>query len=204
MYIPSSFAVTDLAVLHRTMADHPFATLVTSTDGLPEVTHLPLILDPSRGTYGTLIGHVARVNPHVGKLSDGSPSLAIFHGPHAYVSPAWYRTTPSVPTWNYVAVHASGVPRVLTSEDSVHAVLTRTTAAFEHPESPYRMDELPTTFLRQMARAVVAFEIEIEHLEGKYKLSQNRTADDRQGVVEGLSHGDEIERQVGELMKAHA
>ena len=203
MYIPSSFHETNLAILHQTMAQHPFATLIsTGDDGIPFITHLPLLVDTHRGDRGTLIGHVARANPHAAVLSTGRPTIAVFHGPHAYVSPTWYNATPSVPTWNYVAVHAGGVPRELTSEHDVHDLLSRTTAEFEPPGSAYGVDALPPLYLSQMAKAVLAFEMPIDRIEGKFKLSQNRSIADRRGVIEALSGSDDESRRVAELMRS--
>ena len=202
MYIPAAFEEMRTDVLHQTMRDHSFATLVsTAGDGLPVVSHLPLIVDPTRGDRGTLIGHLARVNEHADLLSSGRAVLAIFQGPHAYISPAWYETSPSVPTWNYVAVHAWGVPRIVSDAGEVRDLLARTTATFESALSPYQLDNLAPVYVEHLAKAVVAFEIPIDRLEGKFKLSQNRSIADRTGVIAALQQRDETSRQVASLME---
>ena len=109
MYIPKQFQIADTAWCHALMRAQSFAAMITADDaGVPFATHLPILVDPARGALGTLRGHVARANPHWRYLSAGRPTLVIFAGAHAYVSPSWYATHPSVPTWNYVAVHSSG------------------------------------------------------------------------------------------------
>ena len=113
------------------MRAHPFATLVSVADGAPFATHVPLLLDAERGPLGTLVGHVAAPNPHSAAFDERAQALAIFHGPHAYVSPRWYASGPNVPTWNYVAVHAIGRPRGIDDPARVRALLARTAAVFE-------------------------------------------------------------------------
>ncbi|QOV91450.1 FMN-binding negative transcriptional regulator [Humisphaera borealis] len=201
MYIPTAFAETRIDVLQNVIRDFPFATLITTTEApLPTISHLPLILDSRRSENGVVIGHLARVNPHAAALSQGRPTVAVFHGPHAYVSPAWYRTSPAVPTWNYVAVHASGVPQVVADPMRVREILLQTTAAFEAPDSSYQAADLPATFLATMAQAVVAFEMPIDRIEGKFKLSQNRSAADQEAVFATLNGGDAMGKAIANLM----
>ena len=201
MYIPAPFAETRVHALHAFVRAHPFATLVsTGDDGLPFASHLPLLLDGDRGANGTLVGHVARPNPQAAHLSAGREVLAVFHGPHAYVSPTWYQTAPAVPTWNYAVVHARGVPRVVDGPAEVRALLETTVRAFEAPGSPWSMDALPERYLESMAASVVAFELSIARIDGKFKLSQNRQPADRAGVIEALRTGDAERRAVAALM----
>jgi transcriptional regulator len=162
--------------------------MITTDDaGEPFATHLPILLDAERGPLGTLRGHVARANPHWRYLAAGRPTLTVFAGAHAYVSPSWYATHPSVPTWNYVAVHARGAPRRLEEPERVRELLVRTAALFEAGAAePWRLDAVPAEWAARMQRAIVAFELPIERLEGKAKLSQNKSAADRAGVVAGL------------------
>ncbi len=192
MYIPASFAETRPQVLREIIRTYPFATLIsTAPDGQPSVSHLPLLLDMSRGSSGLLIGHLARANPHATELATVGPLvLAIFHGPHAYVSPTWYETKPAVPTWNYAVVHVRGRVNVFRESGRVREILDVTVRAFELDDSPWQMSDLPAAYLQSMSAGVVAFEIEIGSVEGKFKLSQNRSAIDQAGVVEALSHGD--------------
>ena len=191
MYNPKHFQTEDIARMHDLMRRNSFAALVTQHDGAPFATHLPFLLDERRGPYGTLLAHVARGNPQWHDLAAGQPALAIFQGPHAYISPSWYGVAPSVPTWNYAVVHAYGTARLVDDRAELHAMLRALVdqheAAFERP---WQMD-LPEDYMDRMMRGVVGFAIEIARLEGKLKLSQNRGADDRRRVVEALDHGDD-------------
>ena len=201
MYNPKHFQVDDLAELHAMLEQFSFATLVTQHDGAPFATHLPLQLDRSRGPLGALIGHVSRANPQWQHLAAGQPALAIFQGPHAYISPSWYRSAPNVPTWNYLAAHATCAARIVDDPAEQRAMLARLVdsneAGFEHP---WRMD-LPDEYMDRMLRGIVGFELAIERLEGKHKLSQNRSADDRAGVIAALaSSPDPLAASVGDLM----
>jgi transcriptional regulator len=164
------------------MARHAFALLVTAREGACEATHLPLWLERERGPLGTLFGHVARANPHWRSFDGRTPALAVFSGPHAYVSPRWY-AEPGVPTWDYVAVHAEGVPRVVDDPEAVRALLVRLTDAYEGPGGHAA---LPEALVARLVKGIVAFELPIERLVGKRKLSQNKSAADRAGVVAGL------------------
>jgi transcriptional regulator len=198
MYIPAPFLETRTEVLHQLMREHSFATFITLADpAAPQISHVPLLLDADRGA---LIGHLARTNPQAADLTGGVPAIAIFHGPHAYVSPSWYQSAPSVPTWNYAVVHAHGVARATDDADQTLDVLRRTVTAYESPDSLWRMDDLPPTYLKAMADAVVAFEMPIARLEGKLKLSQNRTRTDRNRVIDALSAGDEAGKATAALM----
>jgi transcriptional regulator len=200
MYVPKHFDPADPAWCHALMARESFALLVsTGTDGLPFATHLPLLLDADRGPQGTIVGHLARANPHARLLAEGRPTLAVFQGPHAYVSPGWYATHPSVPTWNYVAVHATGRPRLVEEPARVTALLARMVATYEAGRAePWRFDALTEDYVAGMIRAIVAFELPIDRLEGKAKLSQNRPAVDQAGAIRGL------EATAGPLARATA
>lgn len=202
MYVPRHFQVEDVARCHALMRAESFALLVTiGEDGAPFATHLPVLLDADRGPLGTLRAHVARANPQQAHLGTGRPALVVFQGPHAYVSPSWYASHPSVPTWNYVAVHAYGVPGVLegAAARSLLADLVSTYEAGRQP--PWRMDALAPAYVDGMLRGIVAFEIPIDRLEGKVKLSQNRDARDRAGAVAGLrGTGDPLAHAVADLM----
>ncbi len=165
-------------------------------------THLPFLLHRTRGTKGTLIGHMARANPHRELL--GAESLVIFQGPHAYVSPSWYEDAPAVPTWNYIAVHAYGAPEIVDDAAEVRAVLARLIEVHEAGRSaPWQFESLPGDFIDGMVRGIVAFEIPIARLEGKWKLNQNRSAADRDGVIRALhAQGDPMAQAVAAAMEA--
>jgi transcriptional regulator len=205
MYVPRAFAESDLAELHASMRAHPFATLVSAAGGAPFASHLPLLLDEASGGLGTLLGHVARPNPHAAAFDDRTPALAIFHGPHAYVSPRWYAGGPNVPTWNYVAVHALGRPRRIQDAGRVRELLARSAALFEAgAKEPWTLEAIPEGYAAGLQRGIVAFEIAIESLQGKRKLSQNKSPADRAGVVAALrAAGDEQSLAVAALMEAH-
>ena len=204
MYIPRGFEVEDLTTLHGFIEAHSFATLVGALDGAPFATHLPLLLDRDRGEKGTIVGHVARANPH-GRLFDGkSPALAIFTGPHAYVSPSWYASADKVPTWLYTAVHAYGRPQATQDPLKVRALLERMVELYESGfAEPWRLSGQREAYLEGMQRGIVAFEMPIERIEGKFKLNQIKSEADRRGTAAGLkATGDAMAREVAELMEA--
>jgi transcriptional regulator len=187
MYIPKHFHTEDISQMHGLIRRYSFGILVTQQGGAPFATHLPFLLDERRGRYGTLLAHLARGNPQWRDLAAGQQALAIFQGPHAYVSPAWYGAAPSVPTWNYVAVHAYGTAKIVDDAGELRRMLGALVDEHEAGfAQPWRM-ELPEDYMDRMTRGVVGFEIEIARLEGKLKLSQNRGADDRQRVIEALA-----------------
>jgi transcriptional regulator len=193
MYVPPLFRQEDLPVLHDAIRRSGLATLVTlSPDGM-EANHVPMLLDPEPGPFGTLHGHLSRSNPQWQRAAGGSQALAIFLGPDAYVSPSWYVTKQEtgkvVPTWNYVAVHAYGPVRFFDDADRLLALVTRLTERHEAGRpAPWAVSDAPEEYVRGMLKGIVGFEIPIARLEGKWKMSQNRPAQDRAGVVEGLGH----------------
>ncbi|HWK45569.1 MAG TPA: FMN-binding negative transcriptional regulator [Stellaceae bacterium] len=203
MYVPAAFAADDPAELARLIRQNAFATVIsTGADGLI-ASHVPLLYRPDQGRHGTLVGHLAGPNPQVEAIRAGASMLAIFSGPHAYVSPGWYQTAPAVPTWNYVAVHASGHARAL-DDAAAAAVVAELAAVYEAGrDPPWRFADQPPAFLAGMLRGIVAFEIPIDRLEGKAKLSQNRGQADRAGVVQGLrAENDPGAQALADLMAA--
>jgi transcriptional regulator len=195
MYIPKHNQVTDHTLLFDLMQRFNFAILVTSHEGRPFATHLPFLIYPAVGEHGTLIAHMARANPQWRDFSSGSEALVIFQGHHTYISPSWYEAQPSVPTWNYVLVHAYGVPRLITDEQRVREILRVLVDKHEATyDEPWSMD-LPAEYLDKMQRGIVAFEIPITRLEGKFKLSQNRSEADQQRVIEALREATDQDAQ---------
>jgi transcriptional regulator len=188
MYLPSAFEITDAATLHDFVREHALATWATVADGQPLVNHIPFILDPQAGAQGTLLGHVARANPVWRALA---PSVFAFQGPDAYVSPSWYPSKrehgKAVPTWNYAVVHAHGTPELVEDRAMLRAILERQTRAHEAglPE-PWAVSDAPPDYLEQMLDAIVGIRVPVTRWQGKFKLSQNRSAADRQGVIRGL------------------
>jgi transcriptional regulator len=197
MYLPKHFAEDRLDVLTAFIAEHPLATLVTRTGAELLATHLPMLWDPEPAPFGTLSGHVARPNPHA---TTGGGSLAIFVGPQAYVSPSWYPSKrehgKAVPTWNYVAVHASGPLRPIDDAAWLRAFVTRLTERHEHalPE-PWHVTDAPEAYLASMLRGIVGVEMPVRRLEGKWKLSQNRSPADVDGTIDGLAGRDDPSAQ---------
>lgn len=191
MYIPPAFREDDLAALHGTMREARLANLVTATAEGLVATPLPLFLAPEEGPCGTLYGHLARANPQW-KLPVTGEAMALFMGPDAYVSPAWYPSKQEhqkvVPTWNYVAVHAYGPPEFFEDADRLFAVVSRLTELHEQPRAePWAVTDAPADFVRAQLRGIVGLRLPITRLEGKRKVSQNRSAADRAGVAAGLA-----------------
>lgn len=189
MYLPTVFREDDPAILREILRSHPFATLVTSRGDAPFASHLPMLYDEAGG--GRVWGHMARANPQWRDFEGGREVLAIFHGPDAYVSPTWYKERLHVPTWNYVAAHVYGRPR-LASEEELRALLGRMAEAFEAPRSPqWSMSSLPSDFVDDLCRGIVGFAIDVTRIEGKLKLSQNRDPEDRARVMASLGASDD-------------
>ncbi len=205
MYIPPAFKLAELPDVHRAMREARSATLVTATaEGLIG-TPLPMLVEGSEGQYGTLYAHLARANPQW-TLSPNSEAMAIFSGPEAYVTPSWYATKQEthrvVPTWNYVAVHAYGQVEFFDDADRLLDVVSRLTRLHEEarPE-PWAVTDAPADFIRSQLRGIVGLRIPITRLDAKRKMSQNRSAVDRTGVIEGLSQSDRPEdRHVASLI----
>lgn len=200
MYVPKLFAVEDLATLQGFMDEFNFATLVTERDGALTASHIPFSLDRSAEPYGTLHAHLAIKNPQLEDLRSGSQALVIFQGPHTYVSPSWYVKPENVPTWNYTAVHACGVPKIGDQAATVAHLKHLVNKHEKAFEQPWDFDP-SAAWIQRLLPGITAFEIKIEKLEGKFKLNQNRTAEDRAGVIEALSESDDPLRQaVARLM----
>jgi len=189
MYVPQYFLIKNIDICHRLIRDHGFGELITvDPEGASFASHLPFMLDPARGQFGTLTAHVARANPQWRHFASGRAALAIFHGPHAYVSPQWYGTEEAVPTWNYLAVHAYGVPQIIEDANEVLRYLRALSGAHEAANgTAWRMEGLPEDYLARMVKGLVAFETQISRIEGKAKLSQNRGEEDQLSVASALA-----------------
>ena len=186
MYVPPSFAVSDGRILESFISRYGFATLITSSSAGVIASHIPITLR-KRGDANCLIGHVARANNQWRTFDGHAEALAIFHGPHAYVSPTWYVTSPVVPTWNYAAVHVYGKPVASADRDFTRAALVDLVAKYEGTRgNPWRAEGLAPDVFDKFASAIVAFEMPIERIEGKFKLGQNRSREDRAGMLAGL------------------
>lgn len=192
MYNPTAFRQDDLTELHRQILDCRLATVVSQGANGLQASHLPLLLEPGEGQYGTLYGHFARANPQWRDLAEGAEALVIFQGPEAYISPSWYPAKAEhakvVPTWNYIAVHAQGRAEVFEDGERLLQLVSRLSDRHEAGRAqPWAVSEAPRDYLDAMLRAIVGFALPIERLEGKWKLGQNRSAADQAGVREGLA-----------------
>lgn len=201
MYTPAHFQIDDRDTLNAFMRQHSFATIVSHDGKVPQATHMPVLLNPTQGSHGCLLSHMARANPQWRHFDTSSEVLVIFTGPHAYISPAWYVTEPAVPTWNYTAVHAYGIPRIVTQHDRF-AQMLHDLIEFYEAERPNRWHgTLPAEFRDGLMKGIVGIEIEITRLEGKFKLSQNR-AQDAQSVIAMLENSpDQTDRDTAKMMK---
>ena len=189
MYVPPLHKEDRIDVLHDAIRRTGLATLVTLTqDGLI-ASHVPMLLDADPAPYGTLVGHLARPNPQArGAIGE---ALAIFQGPEAYITPSWYETKRAtgkvVPTWNYVTIHAYGTVEFFDDPERLRDVVTRLTERQEMPRAePWAVTDAPADFIDVMLKGIVGFALPISRLEGKWKMSQNRPAEDRAGVIAGL------------------
>ncbi len=183
MYLPEQFEETDPGRINSLLTGHPFGMLVSIADGEPFVSHIPFLFEQESGKKGRLLGHLARANPQLQHF--GKELLAVFQGPHAYVSPSWYGS-PGVPTWNYAVVHVKGKARLI-GEEALEALLERMTSmhesGMENPWQPVLEEERR----KKLFGMISGFEIEITEIRAKFKLSQNRSIEDRRRVAEALS-----------------
>lgn len=201
MYIPPHFAVSDRNSLYEFIEAHSFAILVSQHGEEPFATHLPFLLRRDEAPHGTLIGHMAKANPHW-QFADGKPVLVVFAGPHAYISPSWYEAENVVPTWNYVAVHVYGTLHTLHEPDALTGILNDSLAEFEVPESPWKFDP-SSDFAAKLRKQIVGFRIDITRMEGKWKLNQNHPRERREKVIRALrARGDSDSLAIADLMEA--
>jgi len=184
MYVPAHFSTRDDALVDELIDAWPFATLVSQRDGEPFATHLPLLRE-RRGDRMVLVGHVARANPHWRSLGSAT-SMAVFHGPHGYVSPRWYVSPNLVPTWNYGAIHCYGRARLVDDARDARAILAKLVDRYEGSGPDRWRMQLDPDFEAKLVAAIVAFEIDVERVEAKLKLSQNRVPADRDAMLAAL------------------
>jgi transcriptional regulator len=191
MYLPKSFEPPDVDALQQFVRAHPFGVLVTMTRRGLEGNHIRFLIDAEPAPYGTLRGHVARANPIWQEVQLWTDALVIFQGPDSFISPSWYpsklETAAVVPTWNYVVVHAHGHLRVIQDLHWLRAHVDALTNRHEQDrEAPWAVTDAPADYIQKMVGAIVGLEIQVARLTGKWKLGQNRTEQDRAGVVDGL------------------
>ncbi len=200
MYTPKEYEVTDRAKLFEFMQDNSFGILFSHTGDEPMATHLPFIIDGAAGEQGLIMGHMAKANRQW-RYADGQQVLVVFHGPHTYVSPTWYQADDTVPTWDYVAVHATGVFKALQDRSDSEEAVTRLTAQHEASQpQPWQMD-YTTAYANQRLKQIVAFQIDITSLQGKWKLNQNHPEERRRRVSKKLKTlGGEVNLQIAGLI----
>lgn len=198
MYVPAHFEEKRIELLHRVIRERPLGALVTLTAQGLNAEHIPFEIDPEPEPLGTLRGHVARANPVWRDFLSGVEALVVFQGPQAYISPAWYPTKEItgevVPTYNYVVVHGYGPLQVVHDREWLHALVTRLTTRFEAGrDTPWQVTDAPAKFIENQLGAIVGIEIALSKLIGKWKVSQNRSAVDREGVVNKLAESQDVD-----------
>jgi transcriptional regulator len=201
MYIPEAFRQPDTNKLFEFIENNAFGLLVSQVDGEPFASHLPFLLDRAALPHGSLLGHLALANPQW-RQAEGQNVLAIFAGPHTYISPSWYEAESVVPTWNYVAVHVYGTLHVIQDTETLGTILQAFVNRYEAGlPRPWQFDA-GSDFAKKMMKAVAGFRIEITRIEGKWKLNQNRPQEQRERVVRVLqTYTDENSLAIAELMK---
>lgn len=202
MYVPGHFQPPSEEELYLAMERYSFATLVSGSGSDLMASHLPLLVEREAGPRGMIVGHMARANPQW-QAAAGTTVIAVFSGPHAYISPTWYEAERVVPTWNYVAVHAYGPLELIEDPAKAEALLGRTIDVYESAfPRPWQLNE-PPEFTSRLVDQIVAFRIPIDRLEGKWKLNQNHPAERRQKVIAALEQqGDENSTAIAALMKS--
>ena len=200
MYLPKYYEVTDGPKLFDFMKNNSFGILFSHTGDEPMASHLPFIIDEHSGENGLILGHMAKANRQW-RYADGEQVMVVFHGPHTYVSPTWYQEEESVPTWNYVAVHSTGVFKATEDPSVMQEMVERLTVQHEASQpQPWEMD-FGTDYAEQMMKRIVAFQIEITSLQGKWKLNQNQSNLRRERVAAKLNQStNDVDRQVARLM----
>jgi transcriptional regulator len=200
MYVPRHFSETERAHLLAVMRAHGFATVVSVIDGEPFASHVPVRVE-ERGDGSLLIeGHVAAVNDHARAFAGGARALVVFHGPHSYISPTLYRSAGRVPTWNYIAVHASGATRAIPDADEKRALLERLIADYEPSFGP-TFAAFEDRQRDALLRGITGFDLVVDRLEGKFKLGQNRLADNLPAMQVVHETGDADQRELAAWMK---
>jgi transcriptional regulator len=209
MYVPKIHEETDISVLHSLVKSHPLATWVTQGDGELLVNHIPFFLDPTRGEFGTLVGHVAKANRVWQSFSITINSVLVFQGAETYITPSWYPSKhahgKAVPTWNYVVVHAHGIPRVIEDRERMLQILNQLTDVHEAEQAlPWKVSDAPQEFMDRLLQSIVGIEIPIAKLVGKWKVSQNRPESDKLGVVAGLlARNEQQSKEMASLVSQH-
>jgi transcriptional regulator len=202
LYIPKAHLVDDRRFLHDFMDEFAFVDLVTTTPTL-RITHIPVVLERNEGRYGTIYGHIAAQNPQQATFDGAHDAAIVFRGPHGYISPTWYSRRDVAPTWNFAVVHASGRPTAIAGPAGARDVLARLIRRYEEAVgSSFTLDRLQPEYVDNLLPRIAPFRLRIEALEGKFKLGQERSAEDKQGVLAHLREGAYRERTLYELTDA--
>jgi transcriptional regulator len=208
MYQPEHYRVEDVAQMHALMRARPFAALISCGSNGLYATHLPTVLK-DEGAHGLIECHLARANPHWKDLAEGNEALMIFQGAEGYITPNWYPSKTLhgkvVPTWNYAVVHAYGRPEMMQDKDWLRRHVSELTAQQERNEpQPWMVTDAPASYVDVMLRGIVGFRFPVMRLEGKWKMSQNRDVQDREGVAKGLGQrGEDDDREMAELVSRY-
>lgn len=198
MYIPAAFKIKDISEMIEVIQENSFATLFSTHEGIPYATHLPLLFNDKKDC---LIGHFAKGNPQWEDI-ENQKVLAVFHGPHCYISPSWYETNQAVPTWNYVAVHVYGEIELIEHNDELIKSFNNMIEKYEHSNSTYSLTQVDEQRVSNLSKGVQGFKLKIFNMEGQKKLSQDHSNDRRQLVIQKLEEIEHTnERQIARLMK---
>jgi transcriptional regulator len=209
MYVPKHHEEEDLPVLHALIRSHPLGAWVTQDNGALLANHIPFLLEPARGSYGTLIGHVARANPVWRSFSTTTDSMVIFQGVETYITPSWYPSKHThgraVPTWNYAVVHAHGRPRAIEDRAWLLQHLNQLTDTHEADQAlPWKISDAPPEYTDRLLNTIVGIEIPVTRIVGKWKVSQNRPEPDKLGVIAGLlARDDPDSKEMASLVNMH-
>ncbi len=209
MYVPKYHEESNVAVLHALIRAQPLGTWVAHSEGELLANHIPFLIDPARGEFGTLVGHVARANPAWRAFSKTVDSVVAFQGPQTYITPSWYPSKhahgKAVPTWNYAVVHAHGMPRAIEDREWLWRHVNQLTNVHEAGQAlPWKVTDAPQEYTDKMLQAIVGIEIPIAKLVGKWKVSQNRPEADKLGVVAGLSSREDAQsKEMASLVSRH-
>ena len=201
MYIPRSFKEERIEVLHDLIRRYSFGILFNQEEGSPIATHLPFMIDPDKGEYGTLVAHFARANPHWKRVKDSSEVLVVFQGPHCYISPSWYVERSLVPTWNYAAVHVYGPVEINDDPKFLRPMLEKLVEKYESTQPNSWAMKMAESNIDALMQAIVGFEVPVSKIEGKFKFNQNLSKEDQQGVVRALEGSpNPMEREVAAII----
>lgn len=210
MHVPSQFIETNATTLHDLIKAHPLGTWITSYKDNIEVNHIPFVLEVDSNGLATLKGHINRTNPLLKSLNALSNSVVVFQGAESYISPSWYASKPIdqkvVPTWNYAVVHAHGKAQLHSEKEWLLSHLNSLTDSQENRRTqPWRVSDAPDDYIARMLRGIVGIEIPIEKLEGTWKTSQNKSNDDKLGVIRGLDlDHDRDSNEMSSYVREHA